>query len=119
MSLRQKLVRVDLDLDRVLGVLDVGTWQEDQVIDFAFNRSFTTCAVALYTSGVVLAIDVEAFQVTHRAETAESLRGIAILDDGRFRGSRMELGSLHGWSVARASFLFADSLRQVVELAGA
>lgn len=84
MSLRQKLVRVDLDIGRVLGVLDVGTWREDQVIDFAFNRSFTTCAVALYTSGVVLAIDGEAFQVTHKAETGESLQGVAVLEDGRF-----------------------------------
>jgi hypothetical protein len=83
-SSRLKLVRVDVDARRVLGVLDVGTWREDQVIDFAFNDSFTTCAVALYTSGVVLAIDVDAFQVTHKAETGESLQRIAILDDGRF-----------------------------------
>jgi hypothetical protein len=40
--------------------------------------------VALYRSGVVLAVDVEGFTVTHKSETAETLKEIVLLDDLRF-----------------------------------
>jgi hypothetical protein len=79
-----RLVRVDLSSGKVAS-LDVGSWRDDDdVADFAFTHDFRTCAVALYRSGAVLAVNTNMFDVTHKAETAESLDEIALLDDGRF-----------------------------------
>jgi hypothetical protein len=78
------LVRVDVERGAVLATLDVGTSREDDLADFGFAPGYEFCVVALYRSGVVLAVEVESFTVAHRAETAESLAEVALLSDGRF-----------------------------------
>jgi hypothetical protein len=78
------IVRIDMKLGIVIDKLNVGGWRDDRIADFAFDSRFERCAVVLGTSGVVLAVDAPTLRVTHRAETAESLREIVLLDDGRF-----------------------------------
>jgi hypothetical protein len=77
------LVLLDLESGDVRS-LDVASWRDDHVVDFAFDQSRRTCAVALYRSGAILTIDAANLVVTHLAETAQSLGGVAVLEDGRF-----------------------------------
>jgi hypothetical protein len=80
---RNRVVRADIASGRLVGELEVGHW-EDDVADMAFDRTFSTCAVALHRSGSVITVDTDAFTVTHRAWTGESLHQIVQLEDGRF-----------------------------------
>jgi hypothetical protein len=92
-------VRTDVTQETALTTLDVGGWRDDDVADFSFRSGHKICVVALYRSGVVLAVNVVTFAVTHRAETAQSLGEVALLPDGRFvakvwRSDRFIVGSL-------------------------
>jgi hypothetical protein len=78
-----EVVRLDT-LTGQLKRLDVASWRDDSIADIAIGVDASTCAAALYRSGAVMAINVETLDVTHKAETAESLAEIGLLADGRF-----------------------------------
>jgi hypothetical protein len=64
--------------------LDIASWRDDSIADIALDADASTCAAALHRSGAVMAVNAETLDVTHKAETAESLAEVGMLADGRF-----------------------------------
>jgi hypothetical protein len=84
MSCVDELLRLDLSTGSVVGRLNVGSWRDDYITDIALDARERVCAVALFSSGAVLSVATDTFQVTHKAETAETLQEIVLLDEQRF-----------------------------------
>ena len=78
------LVRLDFSSPGNVLARDVAYWRDDQIGGLAFDSEFTTGAVALFSSGVILSFDPDTLEVSHKAETTWSLRDVTLLDHDQF-----------------------------------